>query len=158
MTPPLESPFRPEELVRRISEIDLTNLRRRSGTISELPHRYTQQELLALRPEKEKSDVQITVNEIGETPPALTVPPPTPDHAPGTPVDGEPLGEVKQAIEQPVEELKKKKKKRSGGKSKNKQPPPTGFEGSSPRSPCQQINADTRSRILCRSSYYPRRA
>jgi len=126
MTPPLEDPFRPEELVRRISEIDLTNLRRRSGTISELPHRYTQQELLALRPEKEKGDVRVTVNEIGETPPALTVPPPTPNNAPSSPDDGGPLSETKQTIEQPVEKTKKKKKKTSGGKSKNKQPPPTG--------------------------------
>jgi len=44
MARPSEGGVRPEELARRISEIDLTNLRRRADTLAEQSPKYTQQE------------------------------------------------------------------------------------------------------------------
>ena len=71
----LEYGPQPEELARRISQIDLSNTRRRSETItstSSLPvnPRYTREYLMSLDP---------------VTPNSLTVPPPTPNVLPHSP-------------------------------------------------------------------------
>jgi len=73
----LEYGPQPEELARRISQIDLSNARRRSETITStnsLPvnPRYTQEYLMSLNP---------------TTPNTLTVPPPTPNVLPHSPPD-----------------------------------------------------------------------
>ena len=81
--PKLEYGPQPEELARRISQIDLSNSRRRSDTItsaSGLPvnPRYTREYLMSLSP---------------VTPNILTVPPPTPNFLPHSPPadDHEPM-------------------------------------------------------------------
>jgi hypothetical protein len=119
----------PEELSRRISEIDLTNLRRQTDTETGNPPRYSQTELLKLRP-TEKNGASITAAEIAEgmkTPHDFPAPPPpTPDDHPATPDDDD----NSLAVQAPAEAAKKKKKKkRSSGKNKKGKVAPTGFEG-----------------------------
>lgn len=132
----LSKPVRPDELVRRISEIDLNalNTRRRAGTLtaedapvsdaaaitpSTSPTRtghYTREELLRL-----KSGVP------SATPQLPNVPPPTPvESLPTPPDDGELAAATALNPQQTAEPGKKKKKKSSG---KNKKAAPTGFEG-----------------------------
>lgn len=123
MASPTKLAIQPEELSRRISEIDLTNLRRRADTVTGNPPRYTQAELLGLR--TENNGVHAPLPEFLEgikTPNAPPPPPPTPaSGGQGSPASGD-SGSI-----QPVAEPKKKKNKRSSGK--NKKPAPTGFEG-----------------------------
>jgi hypothetical protein len=145
----LEYAPHPEELSRRISQIDLTNARRRSGTATgddgdSANLRYTIQDLL----------------ELGPTPKAATVPPPTPNVLPYTPPNEEAPSGISaptspssdqpttvqiteaQAVavesesedyglrnpEIPMKQKKKKKRSRKG-KSKSKKASVTGFEG-----------------------------
>jgi hypothetical protein len=116
----------PDELSRRISEIDLTSLRSRPGTQSEKQRGYTAEELLQLR--SENHDDQAATVEGLKTPPEVPAPPPSPHHEPTTldeppaDTDTEPLADAPRE-----EKSKKKKKKKSSGK--NKKPSPTGFEG-----------------------------
>jgi hypothetical protein len=123
-----EDGLHPEELSRRISEIDLTNLRRRADTATSNPPRYTQADLLKLRP-SEKDGAHFTAAEFTEgitTPTDFPAPPPpTPDHL-GSADDHESVDDNSHAVQAPVEAAKKKKKK-SGGK--NKKAASTGFEG-----------------------------
>lgn len=122
----------PEELSRRISEIDLTNLRRRADTENGNPPRYSQAELLKLRP-IEKNGGHAATEEIvdivdgTETPIAIPAPPPpTPNVRIASPDD------ITRAIQEPAEPIKKKNKKSSG---KNKKATPTGFEGQNLENP-----------------------
>lgn len=141
-----EDPLHPDELSRRISEIDLTNLRRRSDTLTGNPPRYTQDQLLAYRPDK-KDGAQATVLEMAEglkTPPNVPAPPPpTPSNHPGSPPnedapdghehakDGDNENDAEADDEATGDaiagEAKKKKKKKRGGRKKHAAP--TGFEG-----------------------------
>lgn len=82
----LEYGPQPEELAHRISQIDLSNARRRSGTVNSangLPvdPRYTREYLISLNP---------------STPTDHTVPPPTPNVLPHSPPadDDEPLPNI----------------------------------------------------------------
>jgi hypothetical protein len=131
-----------KKLSRGVSQVDLaaalTSLPQERDTIG----RYTQEQLLSLRPKDDKENgVHPEAVQIGSpsregvmTPPELAAPappPPTPA-SPGTPPDPTEgvLKEQPNGYVPPVagEEQKKKKKKSSG---KNKKPPVTGFEGGS---------------------------
>jgi hypothetical protein len=131
-----------KKLSRGVSQVDL------AAALTSLPKeqdnivRYTQEELLSLRPKDDKKNgEQVEVVEIGSppidgvmTPPnfvAPAPPPPTPA-SPGispTPDEGV-LKEQPNGLVPAVAggEQKKKKKKSSG---KNRKAAPTGFEGSS---------------------------
>jgi hypothetical protein len=115
----------PDELSRRISEIDLTSLRRRPGTQSEKHRGYTAEELLELR--SENHDDQATTAEGLKTPPEVPAPPPSPHHEPTT-LD-EPPADTEQLADAPREEQSKKKKQKKKSSGKNKKPSPTGYEG-----------------------------
>jgi hypothetical protein len=128
-----------KKLSRGVSQVDLaaalTSLPQEQDTIV----RYTQEQLLTLRPKDDSQNgVHPEVARIGSapregvmTPPdfAAPAPPPTPA-SPGTPPDPNEgvLKEQPNGYAPPVAggEQKKKKKKSSG---KNKKPPVTGFEG-----------------------------
>jgi hypothetical protein len=118
----------PEELSRRISEIDLTSVRHRADTQTGDRPRYTPEELLQLRPAHEPhGDDQHTVATGVKTPADVPAPPPpTPNHGPGTPEEKLTGAKLNGDIPQEDQPKKKKKKKRSG---RNKKPAPTGFEG-----------------------------
>jgi len=114
----------PDELVRRISEIDLTKRRRTDTITSETSPatlspgatiRYSRDELFRLAPD-------------GVATPKLPNPPPsTPIELPATPPSDDQLALTAAQAQQAVP-AKKKKKKTSG---KNKKLAPTGFEGMS---------------------------
>jgi hypothetical protein len=129
-----------KKLSRGVSQVDL------AAALTSLPQeqdttvRYTQEQLLTLRPKDDKKNgVRPEVARVGSppregvmTPPELAAPappPPTPA-SPGTPpvpnegvLKEQPNGYAPPAV---GGEQKKKKKKSSG---KNKKPPVTGFEG-----------------------------
>jgi len=129
-----------KKLSRAVSQVDL------AAALTSLPQdqehtvRYTQHELLSLRPKDEKiNGVRTEVLEVGSPPPegvmtppnfAAPAPPPPTPASPGTPPtlhDGA-LKEKPNGLAPPVvEEEKKKKKKKSSGK--NRKAGATGFEG-----------------------------
>ncbi len=131
-----------KKLSRGVSQVDLaaalTSLPQEQDTIG----RYTQEQLLSLRPKDDKKNsLQPEAVRIGSppregvmTPPdfAAPAPPPPTPASPGTPpVSNEGvLKEQPNGCALPVAggDQKKKKKKSSG---KNKKPPVTGFEGQS---------------------------
>jgi hypothetical protein len=113
-----------DELSRRISELDLTSLRRPTVTHESGP-RYTAEELLNLRPDHEDHHDHLAALEGIKTPPEVHPPPPTPHHEPNAP--DQPLADVEKSADAAPEVPIKKKKKKSSGK--NKKPAPTGFEG-----------------------------
>jgi hypothetical protein len=125
-------------LHRAISELDL-NAKLESVQAQGGPGlRYTQDELLNLRPEAEKYFEHVEVAELNgvKTPPYLTCPappPPTPASPESslTPTQNGHLDSAgaNGALSPIAEASPKKKKKKSGGKGKNKKPAPTGFEG-----------------------------
>jgi hypothetical protein len=172
-----------KKLSRGVSQVDLaaalTSLPQEQDTIG----RYTQEQLLALRPKDDKKNgVHPEVARTGSpplegvmTPPDLAAPappPPTPA-SPGTPpvpnegiLREQPNGYAPLVAE--GEQKKKKKKKKSSGK--NKKPPVTGFEGwsfcpgwersilkdsqnSMPTPLSPQMS--TRKRKICMTSEYP---
>jgi hypothetical protein len=133
------------KLSRAVSQVDL------AAALTFLPKeqehivKYTQEELLALRPVTEKNGEHVEITDIGSptsdgvtTPPNFTgpaPPPPTPASpiSTATPDEGaQALNDNTNGLTPPVEGVgqkkKKKKKKKSSGKSKK--PAPTGFEGS----------------------------
>jgi hypothetical protein len=125
-------------LHRAISELDL-NAKLESVQAQRGPGlRYTQDELLTLRPEAEKYSGHVEVAELNgvKTPPYLTCPappPPTPASPESslTPTRNGHLDSAgaNGALSPIAEAPPKKKEKKSGGKGKNKKPAPTGFEG-----------------------------
>lgn len=122
----------PEELSRRISQIDLTSLRHRANTqIENVPPRYSSEELLRLRSQHECHDAHAAIVEGLKTPPDVPAPPAnTPAYRPATPeqhpTELQQKGALPQTLDVNGEGTKKKKKKSSG---KNKKAAPTGFEG-----------------------------
>lgn len=138
MAPHAEEVIHPEELSRRISEIDLTNLRRRADTVTGNPPRYTPTELLQIRPSK-SDESNVPTFELAEgmkTPNTVPKPPPpTPNNHPGSPAaldlheDVEPGQNAITVGELAVDGVKKKKKKSKSKGGKKKAPAPTGFEG-----------------------------
>jgi hypothetical protein len=126
-----------DELSRRISEIDLTNQRRRTDTITSTAStstssgggvslsaptsnlgsstcRYSREQLLRLAPS-------------GVATPLIPNPPPTtPTDLPLTPPSDDQLAVLPAGNAPPQPAAKKKKKKSSG---KNRKAPPSGFEG-----------------------------
>ena len=144
----------PEELSRRISEIDLTNIRRRSDTSdSMLGPRYQTEDLIRLRPidALALADGNDFYQEGVKTPPQTRAPPSTPAvpaSPANAPVKASPTinGGIEAAIPeldenedatsaQPAANIglaiepakKKKRSKKSSGK--DKLPPASGFEG-----------------------------
>jgi hypothetical protein len=156
MTPHAEDPLHPEELSRRISEIDLTNLRRCAENETGNPPRYTQAQLLAFRPTERDEGVK--------TPTSVPAPPPpTPSNHPGSLAVHDTLNSRELADddinaaeaddEGTGDEPKKKKKKKKSGRGEKKQGAPTGFEGE--HSAGFSISVLTfASRVLCRPSYH----
>jgi hypothetical protein len=124
----------PEELSRRISQIDLTSLRHRTNTQTEnVPPHYSSEELLRLRPRHEYHDAHAAIVEGLKTPPDVPAPPAnTPAYRPATPeqhpTELQQKGALPQALEVNGEETKKKKKNKKSSE-KNKKAAPTGFEG-----------------------------
>src|ERR1700709_1745434 len=102
MAPDTEDGLHPEELSRRISEIDLTNLRRRADTATGNPPRYTQADLLKLRP-SEMNGAYFTTTEPAEgitTPTDFPAPPPpTPDDHLGSADDHESVDDNSHAVQ-----------------------------------------------------------
>jgi hypothetical protein len=130
-----------KKLSRAVSQVDLATALTSLPKEQENSVRYTQEELLGLRPkDKKKNGARVEFVEVGSpptdgvmTPPnfvAPAPPPPTPA-SPGTPptLDEGVLKEKANGLAPLVAEgEKKKKKKKSSGK--NRKAAPTGFEGS----------------------------
>lgn len=123
----MSSSFRvhPDELSRRISELDVTNLNRPSSTESHSGLRYTIGDLNNLRPNQENDNDNESLDEGVKTPVEVPAPPPSPHNESST-SDGALADIDTNGKSLDGEQAKKKKKKRSG---KNKKPNPTGFEG-----------------------------
>jgi hypothetical protein len=128
------------KLSRAVSQVDL------AAALTSLPKeqehavKYTQEELLSLRPVIKKNGVRVETAEIGSptfdgviTPPGFTGPAPPPP-TPASPGSTSTL-EGRQALSDNTNSLtpfdagveQKKRKKKSSGK--NRKPAPTGFEG-----------------------------
>jgi hypothetical protein len=130
-----------KKLSRAVSQVDL------AAALTSLPKeqenivRYTQEELLSLRPKDKKNGARVELVEVGSpptdgvmTPPnfvAPAPPPPTPA-SPGTPpaLDEGVLKEKANGLAPLVAEEEKKKRKKKKSSGKNRKAAPTGFEGS----------------------------
>ena len=117
----------PDELSRRISQIDLTAMKAKD-TLPEYGPRYSKDDLLKLRPETHDGHVDaldLMLDGV-KTPTSPPAPPPS------TPADK--LNEVGQGNDDeevqapPSGEVKKKKKKSKKSSGANKKAPATGFE------------------------------
>jgi hypothetical protein len=115
---------RPDELSRRISNLDIASLRRPSIATSENGPTYSVEELCRLRPNREDQNNHEAECEGIKTPPEVPAPPPSPHDNSAS--EGA-LADVDTNTDGPAEQAAKKKKKKKSGKSKSKKP--TGFEG-----------------------------
>ena len=132
-----------DELSRRISNLDLTSLRRQSIATSEHGQRYTTEELHHLGPDAEGHNTHAAAYHGIKTPPEVPAPPPSP-HNDNSASDGA-LADVDTNTDGPAKQAaKRKKKKKKSAKSKTKRPVPTGFEGQH----CLLINQDDVNKFL----------
>lgn len=156
-----------KKLSRAVSQVDLAAALTSLPTEQDHIVRYTQDELLSLRPKDEKKNsVRVEVLEVDSpptggvmTPPNFVTPappPPTPA-SPGTsPTSNEGvLAEQPNGLGRILGGGEQKKKKKSSGK--NRKAAPTGFEGWCLLT-LEYLLLMPYIRILCRSPYHPRRA
>lgn len=119
----------PEELSRKMSEIDLTSIHSTKDVLPEYRPVYSREELLNLR--QETHDGQIDTPDLKHA--GVMTPVSPPNAPPSTPADNPPGptqgDEEDKGLLVGSGEGKKKKKKKSSGAGKNKKTPPTGFEG-----------------------------